>query len=137
MTSGAEFGTVVSRKGSVREVSILAGGPLRVNRGAVMEAGSGRSKPSPRPGLRSIGAALFRVETTDDDDSIDGKLPSDKEANIEPNASSTSGKDMMEETDEELDMLCSDGWIDRSDDREGREGYDSNGGEGGSDPSGL
>jgi hypothetical protein len=135
MTRGAEFGAD-SRNGSVRDVSILGGGALRVNRGAVMEAGSGRSKPSPRPGLSSIVAGLAWLETTDDDDSIEGKFPSDKEASIDPNASSTSGKDMMDEIEDELDMLCSDGWMDCSDDSEGKEGYDSKGGEGGSDPSG-
>ena len=135
MTSGAEFGAD-SRNGSVRDVSTLGGGALRVNKGAVMEAGSGKSKPSPRPGLSSIAAGLAWAEATEDDDSIEGKFPSDKEASIEPNASSTSGKDMMEEMEDELDMLCSDGWIDCSEDREGREGYDSKGGEGGSDPSG-
>jgi len=139
MTSGAEFGTFDdSRNGSVREVSILGGGPLRVKRGAVMEAGSGRSKPSPRPGFRSIAVVdgLGFAETTEEDDSIEGRFPSDNEASIDPSASSTSGKDMMDETEDELDIDCSDGGIDPSDDKEGRDGYDSKGGEGGSDPSG-
>jgi hypothetical protein len=59
---------------------------------------------------------------TEEDDSMDGKLPSDNDASIEPNASSTSGNDMMDDTDDELDMLCSEGRIDLSDDKEGSEG---------------
>jgi hypothetical protein len=55
-------------------------------------------------------------------DSMEGKLPSDKDASIDPRASSTSGNDMMDETEDELDMDCSDGGMDRSDVRDGSEG---------------
>jgi hypothetical protein len=49
------------------------------------------------------------VEPIDADESMEGRLPSDNDASIDPSASSTSGKDMIDETEDELDIDCSEG----------------------------
>jgi hypothetical protein len=100
-------------------------------RGAVIETGAGRSRPSPKPGFMGTeGICLgYAALIMDDEESIVGRLPSESEASMDPRASSTSGKDMIDDTEDDVDMDCSEGGIDLCDDREGRDGYDSNGGE--------
>jgi hypothetical protein len=45
----------------------------------------------------------------DEDESMLGRLPSEREASIDPKASSTSGNDMIDETEDDVDKDCPEG----------------------------
>lgn len=100
----------------------------RGERGAVIDAEGGSERPSPRPGLEGDFATLSMrgIELTG------GIDESEREASIDPRASSTSEYEAREEVEAEdgsEDCEAEEG-RDRSESSEGREGYDSKGGDG-------
>lgn len=109
------------------------------DRGAVIEPCDGRSRPSPRPGLpcaKGPGGTCLPIGGlgVDSGSSMRGKGPaSERDASIDPRASSTSGNDMREDPEADVCIVSSDAeeGIECWDSREGREEYDWNGGEGG------
>lgn len=97
-----------------------------------MTPNSERSRSSPRPGLFSSPRPrpIFSIGLA--------MLFSDNEASIDPSASSTSGKEMIDEFEAEEGMESSEPEEGKElcDSNDGREGNDSNGGEGGEGGSG-
>ena len=95
---------------------------------------SGRSRPNPKPGFALIPDATI-VSLFDFGMCNSGKSLSDRLANIDPKASSTSGNEASESVEDEFGMDASEAelGIEACEDKDGREGNDSKGGEGGRD----
>lgn len=99
---------------------------------------SGRSSPRPNPGfpvLSPCAIMVLRLLCCETISFSSGRLLSDKLANIDPKASSTSGKEASESVDVEFGMDVSESelGIEAWDKSDGSEGNDSNGGEWGGD----